>query len=48
MFFQFQNKASRLNYLENYQVKGVLVYFIAVSLLTSDPVHSFLKVAKIR
>ena len=44
MFFQFQNKVVRLNRLENKKVTGNLV--ITVSLLTSDPVHFFLEVAK--
>ena len=47
MFFQLQNKEARLNRLECKKEKGALVQFIAVSLLTSDSVYSFLEVATI-
>ena len=38
MIFQLENKAARLNHLKSKKVKGALVQFIAVSVLTSDPV----------
>ena len=44
MFFQFQNKALRLNCIKIKKTKGALV--IPVSLLTSDPVDFFCEVAK--
>ena len=41
MLFQLENKAARLNHLKSKKVKGALVWFLAVSVLTSDPVDSF-------
>ena len=41
MLFQLENKAARFNHLKSKKVKGALVWFLAVSVLTSDPVDSF-------
>ena len=48
MISQFQNKADRLIVQKSKKAKEALTQFVAVFLLTSDPVDSFLEVAKIR
>ena len=48
MFSQFQNKAEKLIVQKSKEAKGALMNFVTISLLTSDPVDSFLEVAKIK